>query len=348
MATAMMQAIAAAKKSEKKKKKAPAKEPPAKPPLFEAGDRVLYWSESKRSWVDAEVLRRREADGTVAYDLNLKSKAPQAKVRPVPGEGEAFDRSAPPPPEAPASAFASFDAFGGKAAKKRGRDSDSEDGERRRARAAQEQAATFEWGSPPPELLAREAFGEHDAPAFIDHFVRHFVGAWEEQRRAGFPAFADADRRAFGGDALEEARRAVVPLLVQLARGERLERGETKDEKIKMCGGRTACDGRHVDEAGVLEQLHRIASSAAVRDYAEAHKAYMKLTLGHKKWNNTCVTHVSASTMQGAREYRRNRDSLNTYDMDPVAQKYMQAMRKIVHFAQRIRPNDDQSKNVVI
>merc|ERR1719343_1282574 len=347
----MMQAIAAAKKSEKKKKKAPAKEPAAKPAIFEAGDKVLYWSESKRKWVDAEVLRRSQKDGAVTYDLNLKSKAPQAKVRPVPGEGEAFDLSAPPPSEAPASAFVSFDSFGGKQAKKRGRDSDSEEGERRRARAAEERTAAgprIEWSSPPPQLLARESFGEDDAPAFIDHFVRHFVGVWEEQSRAGLQAFSDVDRAAFGGDALEEARHAITPLLSQLARGERLERGETRGEKIKMSGGRTACDGRHVDEAGVLEQLHRMASCAAVRDYAEAHKAYMKLTLGHKKWNNTCVTHVSASTMQGAREYRRNRDSLNTYDMDPVAQRYMQGMRKIVHFAQRIRPNDDQSKNVVI
>lgn len=347
MATSMMQAIAAAKKSEQKKKKAPAKKPTAKPSVFEAGDKVLYWSESKRKWVDAEVLRRNEKDGAVTYDLNLKSKAPQAKVRPVLGEGEAFDLSTPPPSEAPASAFASFDAFGGKQAKKRGRDSDSEE-ERRRARAAEVRTAEEEWASPPPELLARESFGEDDASGFIDHFVRHFLGAWEEQRRAGFQAFSDVDRTAFGGDAMEETRHAIIPLLSQLARGERLERGETKGDKIKKCGGRTACDGRHVEEAGVLDQLHRMASGAALRDYADAHKAYMKLTLGHKTWNNTCVTHVSASTMQGAREYRRNRDSMNTYDADPVAQKYMQAMRKIVHFAQRIRPNDDHSKNVVL
>merc|ERR1711862_549889 len=101
-------------------------------------------------------------------------------------------------------------------------------------------------------------------------------------------------------------------------------------------------------EASVLEQLERMAVCGAEREYKEAHAAYMKLTLGNKMWNLTHTSFVSANSGSGAREYRRNRDSLNTYDMDPVAQKYMQGMRKIVHFAQRIRPNDDQSKNVVI
>merc|ERR1719343_1670860 len=96
--------------------------------------------------------------------------------------------------------------------------------------------------------------------------------------RTSVQVSSELDRAAFGGDALKEVRRAIAPLLSQLARGERLERGETRGEKIKMSGGRTACDGRHVDEAGVLEQLHRMASCAAIRDYAEAHKAYMKLT----------------------------------------------------------------------
>ncbi|CAK0836190.1 unnamed protein product [Prorocentrum cordatum] len=351
MVTAMMQAIAAAGKAEKRKTKQHGKTtvqlPVAKPYIFEAGDKVLYWSESKSRWVNAEVLRCNSKDGAFTYDLNLKSKVLQEKVRPAPGKGETFDPSALPPPQLSTSAFANFNAFGARHCKKRGRDSDSEE-QQRRARVADEAAAgpRIDWSSPPPQLLARESFGE--ASAFIDHFVRYFLGAWEEHDRTSSQVFSERDLAAFGGGALVEARHAIAPLLSQLARGEKLERGETRGATIKVSAKRGTSDGSHVDEAGVLEQLDRMASCAAFRDYAEAHRAYMKLTLGHKAWNNTCVTFVSANTSSGAREYRRNRDSLNTYDVDPVAQKYMQAMRKIVHFAQSIRPNDDQSKNVII
>merc|ERR1712093_708220 len=103
--------------------------------------------------------------------------------------------------------------------------------------------------------------------------------------------------------------------------------------------------GKFVKEKSVLLQLHTMASGAADREYVKAHEAYMHLTFGNKMWNLTHVAHVAACTMKGAREYRRNRDSLNTYDSDPVSQKYMHAMRKIVQFCGTIRPNSDQSKN---
>merc|ERR1711972_491250 len=107
-------------------------------------------------------------------------------------------------------------------------------------------------------------------------------------------------------------------------------------------------EGKFVKEASVLDSLDRMATSASKKDYADAHGTYMKLTLGNKMWNSTHVAHVAACTMKGAREYRRNRDSLNTYDMDPVSQKYMHAMKKLVQFMQCIQPNQDQSKNVVV
>lgn len=350
--TPMMAAIAAARRSERKKKKAGAGAgaPSENRRNFHVGEKVQYWSDSKGKWIDAVVLKCSDTSGVVTYDLTVKARAVPDKVRALPESTDLPDLDKPPAPTAPVSSFISFDGFGGKQPKKRGRDSESEE-ELGRAGAlhdgdAAEQA--IDWTTPPSELLLREQVGDGRAAAFIDHFVRFVLGAWKCQQAADFPGFSDVERAAFGGSALEETREAMVPLLTQLARGEKLERGETKPDRIRMSGARTGCDGRHVDEAGVLEQLDSMASSAAKRDYAEAHKAYMTLTLGHKKWNNTCVTHVSANSMSGAREYRRNRDSLNTYDIDPVAQKYMQGMRKIIHFAQRIRPNDDQSKNVML
>merc|ERR1712187_773832 len=97
----------------------------------------------------------------------------------------------------------------------------------------------------------------------------------------------------------------------------------------------------------VLGELERMAALGRNREYLAAQKAYMKLALGNKRWNNTCVTHVSANSMSGAREYRRNRDDLNTYDVDPVSRRYIQGMKKLVQFTQSIQPNTDQSKNIV-
>merc|ERR1719160_1200970 len=107
-------------------------------------------------------------------------------------------------------------------------------------------------------------------------------------------------------------------------------------------------EGKFVQERSVLSSLDEIATFASKREYAQANGIYMKMAFGNKMWNLTHVAHVAACTMKGAREYRRNRDSLNTYDMDPVSQKYMHALKKLVHFAQIIQPNTDQSKNVVI
>merc|ERR1711924_243417 len=145
-------------------------------------------------------------------------------------------------------------------------------------------------------------------------------------------------------DSLGQIEEDIAPLLTQLKLGETLEKGESKFRRRATSAKRTCQDGFSIDEVKVLDQLDRMASLAAEQKYTDAHAAYMKLTLGQKTWNNTIVTHVSANTMQGAREYRRNRDSLNTYDVDPVAQKYMHAMKKIIRFAQCMRPNKDESK----
>jgi len=212
--------------------------------------------------------------------------------------------------------------------------------------AASEQA--LDWSDPPTELLSREKVGS--AADFIDHFVRYIIGAWRNEEAAGFKGFKDMERRAFQ-DALSHTEQAVTPLLRRLKKGEKLERGETRESMLGTAccrETRTSMEGKFLEEKSVLQQLNDMVTLAANRQYTEAHNTYMKMTLGNKMWNNTIVSHVPASTMKGAREYRRNRDSLNTYDMDPVSQKYMHAVRKLVHFAQCIRPNSDQSKNIVL
>lgn len=229
-----------------------------------------------------------------------------------------------------------------------GEDASSSDGEAGRLAKMEEANKPFERGDLPAELLPRESVGGGDPAAFIDHFVRFCIGAWRREHAAGFQGFGDMERAAFQGSSLQTTERAITPLLRRLKRGESLERGEKEEWHGTCRETRTSMDGQLVLETSVLDQIHHIVTMAVERQYTEAHAAYIKLTLGNKKWNSTTVMHIPACQMKGAREYRRNRDSLNTYDVDPVSQKYMHALRKLVQLAQCIRPNDDQSKNVLL
>mmetsp|Transcript_68656 Transcript_68656/g.128072 ORF Transcript_68656/g.128072 Transcript_68656/m.128072 type:complete len:314 (-) Transcript_68656:60-1001(-) len=207
----------------------------------------------------------------------------------------------------------------------------------------------WDWKNPPAQLLPKEKVQGGRKAAFIEHFILYILAAWRNAlaQDGNLSSFSDIERAAFK-DSLAETEKAVTPLLWRLRKGKNLNRGEAR-QKHRCRETRTSMEGKHVEEKDVLSQLDQMVSSAANRDYVAAHETYMTMTFGNKMWNLTHVAHVAACTMKGAREYRRNRDSLNTYDMDPVSQKYMWAMKKIVHFAQVINPNtDDQSRNVVL
>jgi len=207
----------------------------------------------------------------------------------------------------------------------------------------------IDWSNAPKDFLPRSSFnkGDKGTSLFIEHFVRFGVGAWHQRQETGFSEFKDMEKLAFE-KTLPDTMAAITPLLKMLMKGQSLERGERKEDRGRSRETRTSMEGKHIQEASVKGQLERMAVLAYEMDYVAAHKAYMLLTLGHKTWNNTTVLHVAACTMKGAREYRRNRDNLNTYDMDPTSARYMHAMRKLVHFCQLIRPSSDQSKNIVL
>eukprot|EP00928_Gymnodinium_smaydae_P065582 TRINITY_DN48699_c0_g1_i2.p2 TRINITY_DN48699_c0_g1~~TRINITY_DN48699_c0_g1_i2.p2 ORF type:complete len:319 (-),score=65.28 TRINITY_DN48699_c0_g1_i2:53-1009(-) len=208
----------------------------------------------------------------------------------------------------------------------------------------QSEQKPIDFSDPPAELRPRAEM--KNAREYIEHFVRYTIGEWERQKTAGFPGFNDHNRGLYK-DSLPDTVKAIGPLIWRLKKGENLDRGEKRNNK-RSRETRTSMEGKYVREQNVLDSLERMTTCAADREYSKAHETYMRLTFGNKMWNLTHVAHVAACTMKGAREYRRNRDSLNTYDMDPVSQKYMHAIKKLVNFTQCLRPNDDESKNVVI
>mmetsp|Transcript_10637 Transcript_10637/g.24194 ORF Transcript_10637/g.24194 Transcript_10637/m.24194 type:complete len:312 (+) Transcript_10637:80-1015(+) len=205
----------------------------------------------------------------------------------------------------------------------------------------------WDWKNPPAELLPKDKV-HGGKRAHIQHFILYILGAWRGalEKDSTLSSFSDIERAAFK-DSLPETEKAITPLLWRLKKGKNLNRGEAR-QKHRCRETRTSMEGKHVEEKDVLSQLDQMVSSAAAQEYGQAHETYMTMTFGNKMWNLTHVAHVAACTMKGAREYRRNRDSLNTYDMDPVSQKYMWAMKKIIHYAQVINPNTDQARNVVL
>jgi len=171
---------------------------------------------------------------------------------------------------------------------------------------------------------------------------------WQREQEQGFKKFTSEQRASFKD--LASIQTAMAPLMWRLRKGESLDRGEGnwRHGKTKSRETRTSMEGKFVKELGVLDSLHKMATSAVEKDYFEANAVYMKLAFGNKMWNLTHVAHVAACTMKGAREYRRNRDSLNTYDNDPVSQRYMHAFKKLMHFLQSMNPNEDPRKNFVV
>lgn len=221
----------------------------------------------------------------------------------------------------------------------------STDEETRRARVDEERP--LNWSDPPLELLPVAQVEGGQPAAYIQHFIRYVLGQWQIRlEKNGLQGFTEIEKAAFK-DSLAEAQSAVTPLMCRLRNGTNLNRGEER-YKSKSRETRTSMEGKFVKEQDVLHSIMTIATAGYEMDYQKAHATYMRLTFGNKMWNLTHVAHVAACTMKGAREYRRNRDSLNTYDMDPVSQRYMHAMKKIMHFCQCIRPNPDQSKNFVM
>lgn len=327
----MMAAIATAKKAERQKRKAAAAGIGGQQQeLILSGVDVEYWSDSKGRWVEAVVMGTTEKNGSLVYVLDVKGSAPLDKVRRKIASSNV-------------DGFVSFERLG----------QPRLEAERAKLQAEAEakkdgppEVKRIEWENPPEELLAFEDFGNGEDPSgYIEHFVRYTVGAWRREHAADYTALSDMQRKLVR-ESLAQTEEDIIPLLLQLRSGSTLEKGETKEDRTSRRCARGAQDGFSIAEAGVLGQLMRMASAAYRREYTDANEAYMKLTLGNKTWHNTCVVHVSASQMQGAREYRRNRDDLNTYDVDPVAQKYMHAMRRLTQFVQCLRPNEDVSKNV--
>lgn len=202
-------------------------------------------------------------------------------------------------------------------------DSDATDSEEAHRHAAEK---PFDWSGPPAELLPREVIEAQDEKpgAFVAHFVRFTIGAWRRLLEGADDGGRENDEGidVFKNEqSFQEVEGAMEPLM------RLLDAGETNPT--------------------VMQQLSKMVCLASEREYADAGKAYMDMVLGRKKWNNTLASYGGTSgTNKGARIYITKQDDLLEYDKDPVVQKYMQGLRRLVLLAQFVNPNPDTSKHM--
>lgn len=182
------------------------------------------------------------------------------------------------------------------------------------------------WSNPPDEFLARETveFASPHRCAYVDHFVRYAVASWHrllDNGSAGSLSHDPGFKMMFDSRApVEQAEEALAPLLQEIQ--------EDRAQPV------------------VMELMDKMVSLAYCKEYLEAAQIYTEMTLGKKKWHN-CLAQYAGSAQQnkGVRTYIVAQDVLLEYDKNPIAQKYMQCMRKLLYVAQCVRPNADPGKH---
>lgn len=225
-----------------------------------------------------------------------------------------------------------------------------------------------DWSNCPESLLPYTTFGEEPNLAFVEHFVRFMIGQWREalQNGSSFTTNANvtqAETASFQSeDVLKESEVALAPLLREIRenKGETVTDAGDKDGMVQVAFNNGTSWGKTMVKASEAycqdnitrhkcnKHIIKMCTLAAEKDYAEANKVYMKLALGNKKWNQTHATFGVFQQNKGARCFKTIQDRPNTYDTDPIAQKYIWAVRKLVHLAQHLRPNEDLSKHMTV
>lgn len=277
---------------------------------------------------EAELLRlRREAEAKKAMKRAVQKELKRLDER---AKRDATERTAggQPAEGAGGSEYTSFEGFeAGRAAGDDPEPDESSEGDESED-SEKQQVKEVDWNDGPDKLLPRDfVMSQASSPgAFVEHFVRYMVRAWrrELERESPFAGCntSAAERAALGTwESFRLAQAALAPLILQLEEG--------------------------AADALIVKQLDKLVTLAAEREYMDAGVVYIEISMGNKKWNNAHANYAGTHCQnKGVRVYVTKKDKEIAYDVDPVVQKYVQNMRRLLHFAQCIRPNSDVSKHL--
>jgi len=223
------------------------------------------------------------------------------------------------------SRFASFEAFDAQASHEKAHG--LEDAELEADEDAGEQegllpAEFYSLQDLPEELIPASDMGSEPG-LYVAHFVRFVLGAWQRMLGAG---------RVIEGSGLTAQSAALFQSRAKLR--------ETTDALRPLL---RQLRHRKVNEQ-LLRQLDTIVRLAADREYVACNTEYMGMTMGRKTWHNALPCFQQQQNHGGSVRKIIKQSEMLDFDVDPVVQAYMHALKRIVQFAQCIRPPDDPSK----
>lgn len=188
---------------------------------------------------------------------------------------------------------------------------------------ADAEAVRREWRSarllddePPAEIGERSACRSDDE--YLARFVLFWFHAWRATAGAG--AASQGDR------AVRQSREAMLPLL------QRLQRGAVPKD--------------------LLRSLADFAELASRGEYAQADDVYVGMTIGKALWHSDLDLGEQRAHWGGGCSLRtmqrqvveKDHKNASLFDTDPVVQRYVHGMKRLVTHIQAVRPAEDPSK----
>eukprot|EP00931_Biecheleriopsis_adriatica_P008620 TRINITY_DN109774_c0_g1_i1.p1 TRINITY_DN109774_c0_g1~~TRINITY_DN109774_c0_g1_i1.p1 ORF type:complete len:329 (-),score=65.01 TRINITY_DN109774_c0_g1_i1:55-1041(-) len=191
--------------------------------------------------------------------------------------------------------------------------SDEQDAEAKAARIAWRAGKLLD--DPPPQTLeARGAYATDED--FLAQFILYWFHTWTGPGGQDKP-----DQKA-----AQQTREALLPLLQQLR--------------------------QKAVEKNLLGSLAEFADLASKQEYAQANDVYVGITIGKATWH----THLdlgeqrahwgqgcSLRTMQ-RQVVEKDHKNASLFDTDPVVQRYVHALKRMVTYMQSVKPSADPSK----
>eukprot|EP00747_Dinoflagellata_sp_TGD_P169346 gnl/TRDRNA2_/TRDRNA2_198119_c0_seq1.p1 gnl/TRDRNA2_/TRDRNA2_198119_c0~~gnl/TRDRNA2_/TRDRNA2_198119_c0_seq1.p1 ORF type:complete len:331 (+),score=58.17 gnl/TRDRNA2_/TRDRNA2_198119_c0_seq1:79-1071(+) len=197
-------------------------------------------------------------------------------------------------------------------------DNDSDEDTVKKARRHEDWRATkLLDDEPPTELEPRTAYNSDED--FLGRFVLYWFHAWSAG--TGMSASEKPDAKA-----VQSAREALLPLLQQLQKG--------------------TC------QKALLGNLSDFADLAMQREYSKANDVYIAITIGKATWHSDLdLGEQRAHWGQGCQlrtmqrqVVSKDRSIVNLFDTDPVVQRYVHGLKRLVTHIQSVQPSVDPSK----
>lgn len=173
----------------------------------------------------------------------------------------------------------------------------------------------------PEELILADMASEPGL--YVAHYIRYVLGAWQRMLVSG---------KAVDGSGLTNQTAALF---------KSKEKFQSTAEALKPLLRQLR--SRKINDE-MLSGLETVVKLAAEREYNHANSVYVGMTMGRKTWHNSLPCFQQQQNHGGSVRKIIKQSELVDFDWDPVVQAYMHALKRVIQFAQCIRPPDDPAK----